>query len=218
MRRWLVSAAFVVALGGCSGSPSTRGVTPPAAPGEWAPFTTPWLPPADPAPECTSVELTVTVPTGTVHQGHVGATIYFRNNGRSACDLRGYPGVAGLDRSGAQVAQARRTMAGYLGGIQAHQDRPLLAAPPVVTLQSGHVASAMVEALDADLGSPCRYFRALLVTPPDARASTRIPVLLSGMVTQLPDCGDFQVHPVTPGRAGGERSTAVIEVRAQQPY
>jgi hypothetical protein len=88
----------------------------------------------------------------------------------------------------------------------------------VVTLPSGHVASAMVEALDADLGSSCRYFPALLVTPPDARASTRIPVLLSGMVTELPDCGGFQVHPVTPGRAGGERSTAVIEVRAQHPY
>jgi hypothetical protein len=88
----------------------------------------------------------------------------------------------------------------------------------LVTLPSGHVASAMVEALDADLGSSCRYFPSLLVIPPDARASTRIPVLLSGMVTELPDCGGFQVHPVTPGRAGGERSTAVIEVRAQQRY
>ena len=84
----------------------------------------------------------------------------------------------------------------------------------MVTLQSGQYASAMIEVLDADLGGSCRFFPALLVTPPDATTSIRIPVLLSDVVTQLPDCGDFEVHPVTPGRSGGEGSTEVIEVRA----
>lgn len=214
MRPWLVYGGIVVALSGCSIAVSPRGVPPPAIPGAWTPFTTPWMAPAEPAPECTSVVLGVTVPTGTVHQGHVGATIYFRNNGRSPCDLRGYPGVAGLGPSGAQVAQARWTMAGFLGGIQAREDRPMLASPPLVTLQSGQYASAMIEALDADLSGSCRFFPALLVTPPDASTSVRIPVLLSDVVTQLPDCGDFEVHPVFPGRSGGERSTDVIEVRA----
>jgi hypothetical protein len=50
--------------------------------------------------------------------------------------------------------------------------------------------------------------------PPDATASITIPVLLSHALTELPDCGDFEVHPVTPGRSGGETSTAVLEVRA----
>lgn len=214
MRRWLVWGASFVALSGCSAA-TTRGATPSAIPAQWTPFTTPWVPQAQPAPECTSVELSVTVPTATVHQGHVGATIYFRNDGRSPCDLRGYPGVAGVDPSGAQVAQARWTMAGYLGGVQARQSRPIPPVAPTVTLPSGHYASAMVEALDADLGGSCRFFPALVVTPPDATTSITIPVLRTHALTELPDCGDFEVHPVTAGRSGGERSTAVLEVRAR---
>jgi hypothetical protein len=185
-------------------------------PGQWLPFATPLLPPAELAPECTGATLRVTIPTGTVHRGHVGATILFLNRGEIPCDLRGYPGVAGLGPGGAQVAQARWTMAGFLGGIQAREDRPSPAGPPVVTLKSGQYASAMIEALDADLSASCRFFKTLLVTPPDATASIRIPVLLSHVVTELPDCGNFEVHPVTPGRSGGEGTTTMIEVGAHR--
>jgi hypothetical protein len=226
VRRSLVCGVFVVVLTGCSGAPSTTPVTPSPAPGQWAPFTTPLLPPVEVAPPCTSVQLGVTVPTGTVRRGHVGATIFFRNNGETACNLRGYPGVAGLDSGGAQVAQATWTMAGFLGGVQDRSDQPSLSAPPPilppapppapppVTLQAGQYASAMVEALDAELRSSCRYFPALLVTPPDARSSIRIPVLLSDVVTEMPDCGGFEVHPVTAGRSGGVGSTRMLDVGA----
>ena len=74
----------------------------------------------------------------------------------------------------------------------------------------------MIEAVDADLSASCRFFPTLLVTPPDATASIRIPVLLSHVVTEMPDCGNFEVHPVTPGRSGGKGTTTnVLEVGAR---
>jgi hypothetical protein len=160
----------------------------------------------------------VTVPDGTVRQGHIGATILLLNSSPATCDIRGFPGVAGLNRNGAQVAQARWTVAGYLGGIRdpANQSSPTVSPPllPTVTLQPGQYASATVEALDADASRSCLLFPALLITPPDSTASIRIPVLLSHVVTALPDCGGFEVHPVTPGFSGSQGSPAMVEIRA----
>src|SRR5205814_6518113 len=72
--------------------------------------------------------------------GHRSVVLVFTNAGSQPCRLTGYPGVAGLDTGGSQVAQAQRTPKGYLGGLASGR-------PPVVTLPPGQSASALVEAL-----------------------------------------------------------------------
>lgn len=71
--------------------------------------------------------------------GHVGLPILFTNAGPRTCVLARYPGVAALDASGTQVAQAQRTPNGYLGRA-AHR----LDGPPVVELAVDQTASALV--------------------------------------------------------------------------
>lgn len=140
---------------------------------------------------CRKAELAVTTAGQSGGSGHRGVVLVFTNSGTRSCQLRGYPGVAALDAAGAQVAQARRTSAGYLGGLASG------AQIPAVTLSAGQSASAMVEALafNAADGSACTAYRGLLVTAPDDVESTRLPWDTDG-------CSDLQVHPVVPGTTG----------------
>ena len=122
--------------------------------------------------------------------GHRSVALVFTNTGTQPCRLSGYPGVAGVDATGSQVAQARRTLHGYLGGLSA-------GPPPVLTLVPGESASALVEALafNASDGSACTAYRGLLVTVPDDTVSTQLPWDTDG-------CSDLEVHPVVSGTAG----------------
>jgi len=91
------------------------------------------------------------------------------------------------------VANAARTPSGYLGGLpQGHS------APPRVVLGPGQSAYALIEALDAatDGSGACagRAATALLVTAPDQRSSTSLPVAFA-------ICADFAVHPVVASTA-----------------
>ena len=98
--------------------------------------------------------------------------------------------LAAVDADGSQVAQARRTPKGYLGGLAA-------GSPPVLTLAPGESASALVEALafNAFDGSACKAFGGLLVTVPDDTVATRLPWDSDG-------CSDLEVHPVVAGTTG----------------
>src|SRR2546423_3755849 len=102
--------------------------------------------------------------------GHRSVVLVFTNAGNEPCRLTGYPGVAGLDAGGRQLAQARRTPGGYLGGLAS--GKPV----PVVTLAPGDAASALVEALafNASGGSACTAFGGLLVTVTVDTASTQV--------------------------------------------
>jgi hypothetical protein len=126
--------------------------------------------------------------------GHVGAPVLFRNTGSAACHLQGYPGVAALDDSGRQAAQAERTPQGYLGGL------PFGASPPVVELGAGETASALVEANNNPTppATSCVSYPSLLVTPPDDTRSVNIALSMSGC--------SLQVHPVVAGDTGVLRS------------
>jgi hypothetical protein len=123
--------------------------------------------------------------------GHRSVVLLFTNTGSEACRLTGYPGVAGLDAAGTQVAQAQRARSGYAGGLVSG------GSAPIVTLAPGQAASALVEALafNATDGSHCTAFAGLLVTVPDDTASTRVPWGNDG-------CSALQVHPVVPGTTG----------------
>ena len=107
------------------------------------------------------------------------------------CTLTGYPGVAGLDGAGHQIAQASRTRNGFLGGVSA--STPI----PVVVLAPNAQASALVEGTDVPTGTAttCPTYASLLATPPNAL--TAVPIAAS-----LPGCSGLEVHPVVAGTTG----------------
>jgi hypothetical protein len=121
--------------------------------------------------------------------------ILFKNTSTMTCTLRGYPGVAGLDSTGHQATQAVRTPIGYMGGLLS-----ATGAPPVVTLESGQMASAKVEGTDNPVGNrtTCPSLSGLLVTAPNTYSSVKLP-LAPG------DCSGLEVHPVVPGETGEQQ-------------
>lgn len=164
------------------------------APPSTAPTTTSTTAASGP-PRCTFAQLTISVGQSGAGLGHEGGTILFENKGPSQCSLSGYPGVAALNATGQQVAQAERTPSGYLGGMQTGS-----ATPPLVQLGPGATASAMVEGTDVPEGtaSSCPTYPALLVTPPTSTHSEKLTL-------SMPGCSPLEVHPVVPGTTGTER-------------
>ena len=138
-------------------------------------------------PRCQTVQLRVSFAPISGGLEHAGGVVGFRNRSSSRCALGGYPGVAGLSASGATVFNARRTLAGYLGGPR--RTRTVVLAP-------GANASALLEWLDIPApGQKCARIRQLGVTPPGDRQSIGLPV--AGRL-----CGPT-IHPVVAGRRGG---------------
>lgn len=155
--------------------------------------------PTSSTPPCTSSQLTVSDSGGGAGLGHEDQVLVFTNDGRSTCALTGYPGVAGVNAAGQQVAQANRSVSGYLGGLL-----PGTTTIPLVSLGPGQAASAIVEGTDNPLfGQPCPHYLSLLVTPPNLTEQVRVAVSdLGTRPPGLPDCSGLQVHPVVPGSSG----------------
>jgi hypothetical protein len=141
-------------------------------------------------PACRRPEMEVTEGGTDAGSGHRSLTLIFTNVGTRACRVSGYPGVAGLDAGGTQVAQAQRTPKGYLGGL-------IAGSPPVLTLAPGASVAALVEALAFNVsdGSACKAFGGLLVTVPDDTVTTRLPWNSDG-------CSALEVHPIVLGTTG----------------
>ena len=127
--------------------------------------------------------------------------IDFQNVGSAPCRMFGYPGVAGLNRSGEQVAQATPNVQGT--------------APSVVVLGSMQSASAEVDTdeVPTDL-YPCLVLPALLVTPPDDSYSTRAIVGTQGDgANEIHACQPLSVGPVVLGASdpfGGNQNPAAL--------
>ena len=152
------------------------------------------------AARCQNGQLAVTVLGNGAAAGSVGQVIGFINVSKVACTLTGYPGVAGLDAQGRQVAQAQRQLMGMLGGLANGAT-----APPAVTLAPGQGASAMVEGTDNPVGTAtsCTSYPSLLVTPPNLTQSTKVTFSLSGStIAGFPGCSGLRVDPLVPGHAG----------------
>jgi hypothetical protein len=148
-------------------------------------------------PRCTNKQITVTDLGGGGAGGHENQVLVFTNAGPTVCTLTGYPGVAGASASGSQIVQARRTLNGYLGGVDLN-----ITTLPVVSLASGQTASAVVEGTDNPLGpQPCPRYPVLLVTPPNLTEQFQIQVTALGS-QGFPDCSGMEVHPVVPGSSG----------------
>jgi uncharacterized protein DUF4232 len=188
-----VGAVLTIAgLAGCTGAgASSSGMgTPSGGPSVTASRTAASRPPTGGGPaECTIGQLDISVTAGDAGVGHRSKVVVFRNTGSTQCVLQGYPGIAALDGAGDQVAQAKRTPSGYLGGVASGK-------APLVNLAPGQSASATVEALAfGPDGESCTGYTGLLVTPPDETHSVRVAWGSDG-------CSDLQIHPVVPGTSG----------------
>ncbi len=148
-------------------------------------------PPTSPPPaavsasgECMAGSLSVTLGARDAGLGHRSVELVFRNIGTTSCRMHGYPGVDGLAADGSTIAQAARTMSGYMGGIRDSTSQP------TATLRPGQSTIALVEgtASTSD-GSACEGIKQLLVTAPNDTVSTKL-----SWDTDV--CGNFQVHPI----------------------
>jgi len=157
-------------------SPATSGTGSASAPA--APTSTPVTGPA----ACRAGQLRIGAGTVGAGAGQRYLPLTFTNISTVTCTLFGYPGVAGLNSAGQQVAQARRET-----GL----------TKATITLAPGADASALVHATVVPSGSatcPPDY-AALLVTAPNTTVSVRISAT-------LPACGGLSVRPVVAGSSG----------------
>jgi hypothetical protein len=192
----LAMAALSASCGRSGPTSSQPTATTAAQPGP--PTSTPGTAPATSVPvagaRCQNDQVSVVPLSGGAGAGSAEEVIGFTNVTPTTCTLTGYPGVAALDGSGAQVAQARRTTGGP--------------STPVTTvaLAQGQTASATVSGTSIPTGTATRcpyYAPALLVTPPDLTRSVRVAVTGSNLgQTGFPGCGVLTVGPVVPGITG----------------
>jgi hypothetical protein len=146
-----------------------------------------WVP-VSLAPPCVASILSITRGRTAGGLSHLGTALLFKNVGVLPCRLRGFPTVVAEGRGGSGPLVATQTIEGYLGGL-----RPPLVTPPIVTLESGSTASALIEYTDED--GVCPSYRELLVTPPAVAGTKRIE-------TNWDACSAFEVHPIVPGDSG----------------
>jgi hypothetical protein len=141
---------------------------------------------------CTAAQLALMLGERQQTMAQPAIAVIFTNISGTPCTLYGYPGVAGLDTNGHQIAQAYRTPQVLLGGAPTD-------VPTRVTLASGAQVSALIgggaNPINDETACPADY-TAVLVTPPGATTSTELPV-------DFPSCSGLAVTPVVPGPTGG---------------
>ena len=144
------------------------------------------------APICTSSELATTASPDGAGLSHVGLILRFRNLGFIPCRMSGYPSVVLVAASRSPNLIAAEKPFGYLGGLT-----PGTGPPPLVTLGPGQLASSLLEGVDFEVrtGRACPKVVSLLVTPPTAKESIRVPASFDG-------CSDVEIHPVVSGTTG----------------
>lgn len=172
--------------GGSLGAATTSG-PPTVQPTHTTPPSDQALPPPAET-DCPLSQLQVSDRAGGSGSTHRSVILVFRNTSSTRCHLTGYPGVAALNSHDAQIAQAARTLSGYMGGATSSGS---------VTLAAGDSVSATVEALaiDAATGNSCTPYAGILVTPPNETHSIKL-------VWPSDGCSALQIHPVVPGTTG----------------
>jgi hypothetical protein len=144
--------------------------------------------PAEAANLCRLSELTVSIGRVSAAAGTLYYPIILRNAGRRSCQLKGYPGVAGVNSSGQQVLQATRL-------TPPEADVPM--PPQLLTLTPGQAVSALMTAHDNPQGgaTSCPYY-SLLVTPPGETHSVAL------RSASIADCNGYGINPVVAGVSG----------------
>jgi hypothetical protein len=190
------TGASAAASGSTGASSGATGSTDPSSGGSTAGGSTGSGSPAAVGPaSCTGSQITVGVGPNEGAAGHIAVALMFTNYTGTPCTLYGYPGVAALDSGDHQIAQAKRTLRGMMGGAA-----PGATAPATVVVPAhGHV-SARLEWSDVPQGglTQCPTYAGILVTPPGTRTSTRI-------VSFQPIACTLEIHPVVPGDNGNQQ-------------
>jgi hypothetical protein len=141
---------------------------------------------------CTSAQLSVTLGERQQVMAQPAIAVIFTNTSDAPCTLYGYPGVAGLDAQGHQIAQAYRTPQVYMGGAPS-------GVLTRVALANGAQASALIgggaNPINGQATCPADYAK-VLVTPPGTSAPTKLSL-------DFPSCTGLAITPVVPGPTGG---------------
>jgi hypothetical protein len=136
------------------------------------------------AAACVTSELKISLTATGALAGQAGGYLKFTNDSGASCRMSGWPTVIGLTAAG-QATRLGHLQVSMFGAW--HYTAP----PPVVTLQPGTSAYAIVAADDKPAGSssrcPAPYTR-LKVSPPGNPESVTISAWLPGAVSYLPAC------------------------------
>lgn len=183
-------AAMALVLTSCSSSPSASNASTTTSTTSSTAASSTTSSTASSPSNCASGDLSVTAGQSSGAAGTIGQVLIFKNTSSAACLLHGFPGVAGLDGAGDQVAQATREVneVPFTGST---------ASLPTVNLAPGASASALVLTSDVPEGtaSSCATYAGLLVTPPNTFTSVHLTV-------NLPACNGLRVGPVYAGTSG----------------
>ena len=140
---------------------------------------------------CVTSQLKVSLSDTGALAGQAGGYLKFTNDSRTPCHMSGWPVVTGLTAAGTAtpLQHAQSTMFGAW-----HYTAP----PPVVTLQPGDSAYAVVAADDQPAGNrahcPAPYVR-LRVSPPGDPGNVTVSAWLPGTGSYLPACTSANGSP-----------------------
>ena len=140
---------------------------------------------------CVTSQLKISLTNTGALAGQAGGYLKFTNNSGTPCRMTGWPAVTGLTAKG-QATRLRHLQSSMFGAW--HYSAP----PPVVALQPGDSAYAIVAADDKPAGSsthcPAPYAR-LRVSPPGDSGNVTISAWLPGASTYLPSCASASGSP-----------------------
>lgn len=140
---------------------------------------------------CATSQLKISLTNTTALAGQAGGYLKFTNNSSTPCRMTGWPAVTGLTATG-QATRLRHLQSSMFGAW--HYSAP----PPVVALQPGESAYAIVAADDKPAGSsahcPAPYVR-LRVSAPGDPGNVTISAWLPGARSYLPSCASANGSP-----------------------
>jgi hypothetical protein len=140
---------------------------------------------------CVTSELKISLTDTSALAGQAGGYLKFTNDSSTPCRMSGWPAVIGLTATG-QATRLRRMQSSMFGAW--HYTAP----PPVVTLQPGDSAYAIVAADDKPAGDntrcPAPYVR-LRVSPPGGSGDVTLSAWLPGAASYLPTCTSADGSP-----------------------
>ena len=140
---------------------------------------------------CITTQLKISLTNTSALAGQAGGYLKFTNDSGTPCRMSGWPTVTGLTATG-QATRLRRMQSSMFGAW--HYSAP----PPVVTLQPGDSAYAIVAADDKPAGGnarcPAPYAR-LRVSAPGDSGNVTISAWLPGAVSYLPSCTSANGSP-----------------------
>jgi Protein of unknown function (DUF4232) len=140
---------------------------------------------------CVTAQLKISIIDTGALGGQAGGYLKFTNDSRTPCRMSDWPTVIGLTATG-KATRLRNLQLTMFGAW--HYTAP----PPVVTLQPGDSAYAVVAADDHAVGAstrcPAPYVR-LRVSPPGDSGNVTISAWLPGARIYLPSCASAKGSP-----------------------